>query len=270
MKRITWITLLIGTLLLAACGAPRTEPVSVTTLPAAITQQANAPVTAPATAPAAAAAAAPTATVVMEVPVTAPTAAPTTASGPVASVTADGLNLRVGPGLNYRIASVLFQGEQVSLKGRSLDGEWINVRSSSGVDGWVFGSYLQSQTAFAGLPVLESYGGPAVDEPVEAKPIPARYTFDMDISGNVATVSLTGFPADTNLYLRLGVRGSGPSMTVASGKTSSDGKAVFTFAMPLTWPDGTPVTQSSLSLTAADDAGRLNRTINITYFSYSE
>jgi uncharacterized protein YraI len=265
MKRITWMTLLIGTLLLAACGAPRTEPMSAVspTLLATATLPAVMETAAPLVV-------SPTATAVAEIPVTAPTAAPTVASGPVASVTADGLNLRVGPGLNYRIASVLLQGEQVSLKGRSLDGEWINVRSSAGVDGWVFGAYLQSQTVFAGLPVLESYGGQAPDEPVESKPIPTRYTFDMEISGNVSTVTLTGFPADTNLYLRLAVRAGGPSMTVASGKTGSDGKAIYTFDMPLTWPDGTPVTQSSLTLTATDDAGRLSRTINITYFAYNE
>jgi len=45
-------------------------------------------------------------------------------------------NLREGPGLNYKIVSTLKPG--VALVGYSRMDEWINVKTESGVKGWIF------------------------------------------------------------------------------------------------------------------------------------
>ena len=58
----------------------------------------------------------------------------------IGTVTASRLNLRSGPGTNYSIIHVLYQGNQVKVIG--LSGSWYKVLLSDGRTGWVSKTYL--------------------------------------------------------------------------------------------------------------------------------
>jgi len=62
------------------------------------------------------------------------------AGGSAASVVADGLRLRKGPGLEYGITGSLARGSTLTVIGR--DGEWARVRTPDGSIGWVSAVYL--------------------------------------------------------------------------------------------------------------------------------
>jgi N-acetylmuramoyl-L-alanine amidase len=69
-------------------------------------------------------------------------------------VTAPTLNLRSGPGLYYNIVGRLNQGQQVSVYGRDITGEWYKVGLANGAQGWVASRYIQLPVAAAELKVL--------------------------------------------------------------------------------------------------------------------
>ncbi len=69
----------------------------------------------------------------------------------------------------------------------------------------------------------------------------------------------SGFDANLPLVVRLGTPGVGAGERVyASGVTNGQGAIELTFIMPATWPDGRPITESSLIvlLGSEDDAAR--------------
>lgn len=251
--------------LLTACTAPvEDRPVVVTPPQAQEILQAPAPVI---TEPPTAAQPLPTEEVAPLIPATGAGEVETGAEQ-TASVDVDGLNLRVGPGLNHRILGVLPLGYEVQVQGRSVDSEWIAVRLADGRDGWLFGAFLRSDVNFAGLPVMEAYGGPLVEQaqPTAAVNLPGQYTLYMTIADNLATVSLIDFPASSDVSLRLAVPGVGPSMAVATGRTDSNGAAVVVFEMPRYWPDGSRITQTDLKLVATSADGSVSRSASIVYY----
>lgn len=142
------------------------------------------------------------------------------------------------------------------------------MKLEDGREGWVFGAFLRSQVDFAGLPVREAYGGP---QPVEQQPatdpeLPGKYTLYMTITDGQAAVSLDKFPVDTDIVLRLSVRGEGLVMTVATSRTDAEGKAFVTFEMPRVWADGSLITQNELRLTVTTVDGSQSRSASITYY----
>lgn len=262
MKKILFFTMLI-LVLLTACSASKPKPVSSipdTGAPAPVSTQTPLPQP----------------TVVIPTATTAPVEptqqpAPTQAATQIANessaeVAENGLNLRVGPGLNHRILGVLQAGDKVRVEGRSVTGEWIAVQLPDGREGWVYATYLKTQANLAALPVLEAYGGP--ETPAKPTAIPSkRYTLSMVIENNQAEVRMGNFPAESEITLELSVRGEDHSMTVATGKTGADGSSVIAFEMPRNWPDGTRINQHDLVLTAASGDGSIHRSINISYDS---
>ena len=61
----------------------------------------------------------------------------------LARITANGLNMRSGPGKNFRPVDVLGTGDQVRITG-ARKGDWIPVRdASSGRKGWVHHRYIR-------------------------------------------------------------------------------------------------------------------------------
>ncbi len=206
------------------------------------------------------------------IPVTAPTQAPTTID---AEVTADVLNVRVGPGLNHRIMAKLAAGQTVRVEGRSQTGEWLAVRLADGSEGWVYSSYLRTSADLSSLPVMEAYGGPVTSDPgvseanasaPTSKP-GKRYTLNISISDNLAEVSMVGFAAERDVTLRLAVPGDNLAITVAATTTDAQGSANLTFAMPSSWPDGSAVTQSQMELHVLGSDGTLFGKAKITYQS---
>jgi hypothetical protein len=135
-----------------------------------------------------------------------------------------------------------------------------------GKDGWVFGAYLRSEVDFAGLPVMEAYGGPDNAQPQPEVNLPGNYSLYMVIADNLAMVSLDSFPAASDITLRLSVRGEGPSMAVATGRTDDSGAASVSFEMPRYWADGSRITQTELRLTVETADGSAKRSANVVYY----
>ena len=62
------------------------------------------------------------------------------AVGKPATVTATSLNVRSGPGTQYRVIGLQFQGAQV--QPTANQGAWFKITQSDGTEGWVHGAYL--------------------------------------------------------------------------------------------------------------------------------
>lgn len=60
----------------------------------------------------------------------------------VAIVAVPALNLRSGPGLDYRILRLLPQGEQLNVLDLSDDEQWAEVQLENGAQGWVYNQYI--------------------------------------------------------------------------------------------------------------------------------
>jgi len=186
-----------------------------------------------------------------------------------AEVTANILNVRVGPGMNHRIMTQLAAGQKVSLEGRSQNSEWVAVRLADGKEGWVYSSYLSTDTDLTSLPVMEAYGGPVTLFP-EIKPNSkpsGRYTLNVSINYNQVEVHMSGFAAERDVTLRLVVPGEGPAMTIAATTTGADGSADLTIPMPTSWPDGSAVTQSEMELQILGSDGMMQGKAKIFYQS---
>ncbi len=65
------------------------------------------------------------------------------------------INMRSGPGLQFRILEVLVSGDRVQRIGTSSD--WVHVRTAEGKDGWVPDGYVvREQQASIRLPAAET------------------------------------------------------------------------------------------------------------------
>jgi uncharacterized protein YgiM (DUF1202 family) len=84
-------------------------------------------------------------------------ALPSFAQGdPVASVNTGALNVRTGPGMQYGSVAALPFGFGVQMVGRNTQGNWILIRLTNGVTGWVNLTYLFTQYPTRSLPVTEN------------------------------------------------------------------------------------------------------------------
>lgn len=77
---------------------------------------------------------------------------PLSANEPVGRAT-DLLNVRSGPGTRFRIIGRLAAGERAELLARSAGGDWLRVRSESGVVGWVSRNYVDTAFDIRQLPI---------------------------------------------------------------------------------------------------------------------
>ena len=76
-------------------------------------------------------------------PESTPTLVPAEASPPPdAVVNVDRLNFRTGPGLSYDVQRVLEQGTELTVMGKSPDGEWLAVTDGDGREGWVYATMV--------------------------------------------------------------------------------------------------------------------------------
>jgi SH3 domain protein len=65
------------------------------------------------------------------------------------------INMRTGPGLQYRILKALASGDKVSRLGES--GDWVHVQTPEGLEGWVPSGYLSREPpASLALPLARS------------------------------------------------------------------------------------------------------------------
>ncbi|MGB3406380.1 MAG: SH3 domain-containing protein [Jannaschia sp.] len=58
----------------------------------------------------------------------------------VAQTTDGYLNLRAGPGTNYKVLRRMYPGDRLETLGR--EGRWLRIRHVSGAEGWAFDAYV--------------------------------------------------------------------------------------------------------------------------------
>jgi uncharacterized protein YgiM (DUF1202 family) len=63
------------------------------------------------------------------------------------------LNVRTGPGVNYGVTAVVYQGQGVALIGRNADSSWVKIRLTNGTVGWINSAYIQTTTTLNSLPI---------------------------------------------------------------------------------------------------------------------
>jgi uncharacterized protein YgiM (DUF1202 family) len=85
-----------------------------------------------------------------------------TTSAPLYSVTGTGvvntgaLNVRSGPGVGFNVVATLLNGQSVTLIGRNAHSSWVQIRTSTGLQGWVNARFLLSNIAIPSLPVTDA------------------------------------------------------------------------------------------------------------------
>jgi hypothetical protein len=70
-------------------------------------------------------------------------------TGHIGYVSTHQLNVRSGPGLNYRVVGSLRQGQPVRLLGRNWQTTWLKIDR-----GWVYAAYIRTNMRLADLPVV--------------------------------------------------------------------------------------------------------------------
>ena len=79
--------------------------------------------------------------------------APASAAGSVPlTVTADGVNLRQGPGTGYAVKGSLNSGDQVTATGRDAGANWYQVQLANGITGWVNSAFASPSGDASVLP----------------------------------------------------------------------------------------------------------------------
>jgi uncharacterized protein YraI len=185
-------------------------------------------------------------------------------TGADATVNVERLNLRAGPAFNTRVLKVLDLGQELSVEGRSEDGNWLQVSLSAGTAGWVYRFFVDTDRIISDLPVKEASGGPDTGEP-EAKP---SYNILVTIDDNRAAIDLAGFPAGKSFSVALGLPGEEPDQVVAEGKTSSTGSARESFEMPAKWSGGDEIEENRLLVTVTAEDGSFTKSVNIQYYRW--
>jgi len=67
-------------------------------------------------------------------------------------------NLREGPGLEFEIIQRMFDGDVLSVLGRSADDDWLRVSLPDGTVGWANASLLQINVALFNVPIVDLDG----------------------------------------------------------------------------------------------------------------
>ncbi|MGD2048395.1 MAG: SH3 domain-containing protein [Chloroflexota bacterium] len=74
---------------------------------------------------------------------------------PTAVVTTGAVNVRSGPGLDYSVVTILYQGQSVALIGRTNNSSWLKVDLVNDQDGWLNSTTVQTNVPIPSLPVAE-------------------------------------------------------------------------------------------------------------------
>ncbi len=123
------------------------------------------------------------------------------------------INMRTGPGLDFRILEVLVSGDRVRRIGTSSN--WVHVRTAEGKDGWVPDGYvMREEPASVRLPAIET----------ELNEAQARVaTLELELAGQTAAITeLNALRADNERLTTENIQLSGSSwwkVLVAGGAT---------------------------------------------------
>lgn len=75
---------------------------------------------------------------------------------PTAVVNTGALNVRVGPGIGYKVVDVAYRGHVVALLGRNSDATWAKVRLFNGQEGWVNSYLIDPTVAITSLAIVDA------------------------------------------------------------------------------------------------------------------
>ncbi len=89
------------------------------------------------------------------------------------AVTAAGINVRAGPGVEYAIAGALAAGERVQIAGKNPAADWWEIILPNGQQGWIYGPLVETSGDVAGVAVAANIPTPP---PPTATPLPAPTT----------------------------------------------------------------------------------------------
>lgn len=62
----------------------------------------------------------------------------------IVTVQRQGLNVRAGPGPEHAIIGRLIEGDTITITGRTVDGDWLQIETDTGV-GWVSAAFVAQQ-----------------------------------------------------------------------------------------------------------------------------
>ncbi len=105
-----------------------------------------------------------------------------------ATVLARRLNLRAGPGIDWRIIGALAAGQQVTVLGRSDNAQWLKIQTENGEIGWAAARWLKSDVPIDELPVAGK-ATTAVPAPVVPK---GKIAFQDSPGGNIYIINADG------------------------------------------------------------------------------
>ena len=88
---------------------------------------------------------------------------------PQATIVADVLNVRGGPGTAYAVVGQAKAGQSYPITGKSADGKWLVV-DLGGKQGWVLGQYVKIDGALDGVPIAKTPAAPKAAAKAPAAP----------------------------------------------------------------------------------------------------
>ncbi len=105
-----------------------------------------------------------------------------------AIVLARRLNLRAGPGIDWSVVGSLTSDQQVTLLGRSDNGQWLKILTGDGEAGWAAARWLKGDVAVEKLPVA---GKATTAVPVPVIPT-GKIVFQDSPGGNIYIINADG------------------------------------------------------------------------------
>lgn len=129
-----------------------------------------------------------------------------------ATISADRLNVRSGPGVQYGVISKLTSGAQVKVTGQAETGDWLRIALDSGEEGWIAAVYAtRLDGGSSNLPVANVAVGAATTPAIAAKAAPEATT---------ATTTPTAYTTPARINIRRGPGTNYPvAASVAAGTT---------------------------------------------------
>jgi len=180
---------------------------------------------------------------------------------PTGIVLADPLNMRIGPGLDYDVVTMLDMCTSIILVGRTGDYAWLEILLPGNVGGWVFAGYIQANVNIGDLDITTGYGGPYTDISPGGD-----LNVSVVIQANQAAAFVNGMPGNEEIIAVLRPSdNSDLNLVVTSGTTDAQGNVTLTFTMPTKWSDGSAVESGQMTLTLT--AGGETVTAWLTYYT---
>jgi hypothetical protein len=154
------------------------------------------------------------------VPTKTATAAPSETPAPAASVVADALRVRSGPGTNYPATGGLKKGDSVALTGQTANCAWLLITTPKGTSGWVAGG---AQYVALNVPCasLSAAAVPPTPTPAPTRPAPT-------VPPATAAPAESSLPSDKGCYLMISYVGDELTVTF----TAKDRPWNMTFRIP--------------------------------------